>query len=164
MRLFLAIIIFINLISCNIYSFTGASIHPDAKTVSINYFNNQATIVQSLLSQTFTLALQDKFLRETSLVLEKKDADLHFEGYISDYKVMPVSIGSQDQANQNRLSISVFVRFTNTIEDSQSFEQKFTKYSDFDASQSLSSIEEQLIDEIVEELIDEIFNKAVVNW
>jgi hypothetical protein len=154
----------INLISCNIYSFTGASIHPDAKTVSINYFQNQATIVQSQLSQTFTLALQDKFLRETSLVLEKQDADMHFEGYISDYKVMPVSIGSQDQANQNRLSITVFVRFINSIEESQSFEQNFTKYSDFDASQSLSSLEEQLIDEIIEELIDDIFNKAVVNW
>lgn len=164
MRLFLSIMITINLISCNIYSFTGASIHPDAKTVSINYFQNQATIVQSQLSQTFTLALQDKFLRETSLVLEKQDADMHFEGYISDYKVMPVSIGSQDQANQNRLSITVFVRFINSIEESQSFEQNFTKYSDFDASQSLSSIEEQLIDEIIEELIDDIFNKAVVNW
>jgi len=164
MRLFLSIMITINLISCNIYSFTGASIHPDAKTVSINYFQNQATIVQSQLSQTFTLALQDKFLRETSLVLEKQDADMHFEGYISDYKVMPVSIGSQDQANQNRLSITVFVRFINSIEESQSFEQNFTKYSDFDASQSLSSLEEQLIDEIIEELIDDIFNKAVVNW
>lgn len=150
--------------SCGIYSFTGASIHPDAKSVSVTYFQNQATIVQSQLSQNFTLALQDKFVRETSLILQKNDADLAFEGYISDYQVKPVSIGSQDQANQNRLSIKVFVRFTNHIEEDKSFEQSFTKYGDFDATQSLSSVEDVLIDEILEELIDDIFNKAVVNW
>lgn len=165
MKLLIAsILLAMSINSCGTYSFTGASIHPDAKSVSVDYFQNQATIVQSQLSQKFTLELQDKFARETSLILQKNDADLAFEGYISDYQVKPVSIGSQDQANQNRLSIKVFVRFTNHLEEDKSYEQTFTKYSDFDSTQSLSSVEDTLIDEILEELIDDIFNKAVVNW
>ena len=92
------------------------------------------------------------------------NGDLHFEGYISDYQVKPISISSNDQANQNRLSVKVFVRFDNKIETNKSYEQSFSRYADFDSSLNLSSIEENLIDEIIIELIEDIFNKAVVNW
>ena len=94
--------------SCGVYTFTGADIHPDAKTISVAYFQNQATLVQPILSQKFTDALQDQFIQQTSLNLTRSNGDLQFEGYISDYQITPISISSNDQANQNRLSIKVF--------------------------------------------------------
>ena len=150
--------------SCGVYTFTGADIHPDAKTISISYFQNQANLVQPVLSQKFTDALQDRFVQQTSLNLVKANGDLEFEGYISDYQVKPISISANDQANQNRLSIKVFVRFNNQIEPDKSYEQSFNRYADFDSSLSLSNVEEDLMDEIIIELIEDIFNKAVVNW
>jgi hypothetical protein len=150
--------------SCGVYTFTGADIHPDIKTISISYFQNQATLVQPMLSQKFTDALQDQFIQQTSLNLIKADGDLHFEGYISDYQVKPISISANDQANQNRLSVKVFVRFKNQIEPDKSYEQSFNRYADFDSSLNLSNVEEDLMDEIIIELIEDIFNKAVVNW
>jgi len=150
--------------SCGVYTFTGADIHPDIKTISISYFQNQATLVQPMLSQKFTDALQDQFIQQTSLNLISSNGDLQFEGYISDYQVKPISISSNDQANQNRLSIKVFVRFKNQIEPNKSYEQSFNRYADFDSSLNLSNIEEDLMDEIIIELIEDIFNKAVVNW
>ena len=152
------------LCSCGIYTFTGADIHPSIKTISIPFFQNQAPIVQATLSENFTTELQDRFLQQTNLESVNFNGNLQFDGYISDYNVRPISISSSDLANQNRLTIKVFVRFTNQIEKDKSFEQSFSRYADFDSSLNLSSVEEQLSQEIITELIDDIFNKAVVNW
>lgn len=149
---------------CGLYTFTGADIHPNLKTFSVDYFENQADLVQPLLSQLFTTALQDRFMEQTQLSSVRYGGDIHFEGYISDYSVNPISISSNDQANQNRLTITTFVRFENQVELEKSYEQKFTRFADFDSSLTLSSVEENLIDEIIIELIEDIFNKAVVNW
>ena len=150
--------------SCGFYTFTGADIHPEANTISISFFKNQATQVQPTLSQKFTDALQDQFIQQTSLNLIQSNGDLQFEGYISDYQITPISISSNDEANQNRLSIKVFVRFKNLIENDKSFEKSFNRFADFNSNIELSDIEEDLMDEIIIELINDIFNTAVVNW
>ena len=149
---------------CGIYTFTGADIHPNIETVSIDYFQNQADLVQPLLSQQFTTALQNRFMQQTDLSLIRSEGDINFEGYISNYFVKPINISSNDEANQNRLSITIFVRFNNQVETSKSYEQNFTRFADFDSSLSLSSVEENLMNEIIIELVEDIFNKAVVNW
>ena len=106
---YIYITLFSNLIyCCGVYTFTGADIHPDAKTISITYFKNQATQVQPILSQKFTDALQDQFIQQTSLNLTRYNGDLQFEGYISDYQITPISISSNDQANQNTSYIALF--------------------------------------------------------
>jgi len=159
--LFVSIVL---LCSCGVYTFTGADIHTDIETISISFFQNKAPLVQPILSQNFTNALQDRFIQQTALTNVNTNGDLHFEGYISDYSVKPISISSSDLANQNRLTIKIFVRFNNQIENDKSFEQSFSRYADFDSSLNLSSVEEELIDQIITELIEDIFNKAVVNW
>lgn len=150
--------------SCGVYTFTGADIHPDAKTISVAYFQNQATLVQPVLSQKFTDRLQDYVIQQTDLNLIRANGDLQFEGYISDYQINPISISSSDQANQNRLNVKVFVRFINKIEPDKSYEQTFNRYADFDSNITLSQIEETLLEEIIDELTEDLFNKAVVNW
>ena len=52
---------------CDVYSFTGASISPEIKTISIASFPNQASLVQPSLSQVFTEKLKDKFVSQTNL-------------------------------------------------------------------------------------------------
>lgn len=150
--------------SCGVYTFTGADVHPDAKTISVSYFQNQATLVQPQLSQILTDGLQDYLIQQTNLNLIRSNGDLQFEGYISDYQIKPISISANDVANQNRLNITVFVRFTNQIETDKSYEQTFSRYADFDSSLNISQIEESLMQEITTELIEDLFNKAVVNW
>lgn len=150
--------------SCGVYSFTGASIAPEIKTISIKYFPNNAPLVNSTLSQVFTEALRDKFTSQTSLQLVDKSGDLNLEGEIIGYSTQPIAIQGNETAALNRLSITVKVRFTNNFDESQSFESNFTQYQDYPSSASLSSVEEGLIQEINEDLVEDIFNKAVVNW
>lgn len=150
--------------SCGIYSFTGASIPPEAKTISIQYFANIAPLVNPTLSQVFTEIVRDKFINQTRLSLVTRNGDLQIEGEIVAYSVTPVAIQGNDQAALNRLSITVNVRFTNKATPAQDFETKFTRYEDYSSSQSLSNVQNDLVDQISKALADDIFNRSVANW
>jgi hypothetical protein len=149
---------------CGVYSFTGASISPDVKTFSVQYFPNRAQLVQPLLSQAFTEKLKERFISLANLRLTDRDGDLQFEGYISDYRTAPVAIQGTETAALNRLTISVNVKFTNTKDAKQNFETTFTRYADYDSKKNLQDVEISLIDDINRQLIDDIFNKSVSNW
>jgi hypothetical protein len=146
------------------YSFTGASIPPDVKSISIKYFPNNASLVVPSLSQKLTDGLRDKFTSETNLIMVNDGGDLNLEGSITDYRTSPVAIQGNDQAALNRLTITIDVNYTNTVDDNLSFESKFTRYADYSSSQNLTDVQESLIEEINQMLIEDIFNKAVINW
>jgi hypothetical protein len=151
--------------SCHVnYSLSGASISPDTKTVAVKYFTKTASLGPASMSQTFTEKLKDKFLSQTSLAVVDKNADLTFEGTISGYAISPIAIQTNEVAAQNRLTITVSVKFTNVKDEKQNFESTFARYADYASSRNLTEVEETLITEINEQLIDDIFNKAVINW
>ena len=152
--------------SCRMsYSFTGASISPDVKTVSIQYFANNASLVVPTLSRVFTDALKDYFTSQTNLILVDRNGDLNLEGAITGYSVQPIAIQGNETAAQNRLTISVTVKFTNKKNEKQNFENKtFSRYGDYNSSLNLAAIQDQLIKDINDALIQDIFNQAVVNW
>jgi len=150
--------------SCISYSFTGASIPPEAKTISIDYIDNQAQLVVPTLSESLTTALRDRFTSQTTLELIGKNGDLQIEGVITDYNTTPQAITGNETAALNRLSISVKIKFVNTIEPDKNYETTFSRYEDYDSNQDLSSVQDGLIETINEMLVDDIFNKAVVNW
>ncbi len=167
MRQPLACILLLYLISiygCGVYSFTGASIAPDVKTVTIQYFQNRASIIEPTLSQKFTEKLKDKFVSQTSLRVVESNADLLFEGQISDYRTQPIAIQGDQTAAQNRLTITVNVKFSNTKDNKQNFETSFSRFADYPSDKSLNEVEQNLIEEINKQLVDDIFNKAVSNW
>jgi len=162
--LFALLLIFITTESCGIYSFTGGSTG-DAKTIQIDYFPNNATLVEPTVSKTFTDALQDLFLRQTNLSLTSTGGDLHLEGEIIDYKVIPISATADQTAAQNRLNLSVRVRFYNKLIEEDDFERTFSFYSDFDANQQLTGTAlEDALNEIFERITQDIFNASVAQW
>ncbi len=158
----LSISIFLS--GCGVYSFTGASISPEIKTVSIGFFQNRAAIVQPSLSNVFTEKLKDKFVSQTNLTLTNARGDLQFDGTITDYFTQPTAIQGNEQAALNRLTINVKVKFVNTKDEKQSFESSFSRFTDYDSRKNLASVETELINEICNQLVDDIFNKAVINW
>ena len=151
--------------SCGIYSFTGTSIQPDVKTVTINYFEYKALKVNPSLSNDITVALQDKFLKLTKLEQVDIDGDLEITGAITGYDVRATAITANEQAAQNRLTVNVKIAFVNRKYPEDSFENKsFSAYADFDAMQTLDAVESALCEEIVEKLCEDMFNATVANW
>ena len=149
--------------SCGIYSFSGASIPAEAKTVSVDYFPNHAQLVNPMLSNNLTNALRDAMTNQTTLDMVESGGDLAFEGEITDYRTNPVAITGQTAA-MNRLTITVKVRFSNRIDDSKDFEQTFSRYEDYPSNQDLNAVQESLTATIIDQLVEDIFNKALVNW
>ncbi len=162
--LLFSFLLFSALSGCGVYSFTGASISPEVKSVSIEFFPSYAPLAPANMPQSFTEALRELFVSRTNLDLFTKNGDIRFEGYISDYKTRPVAIQGNETAAKNRLTITVNVTYTNTKAEEKSFEKNFTRFADFEATQNLSDVEQSLIEEINEQLILDIFNEAVVNW
>ena len=149
--LFALLILSITTQSCGLYSFTGGSTG-DAKTIQIDYFPNNATLVEPSVSKIFTDDLQDLFLRQTNLSLTSTGGDLHLEGEIIDYKIIPISATAEQTAAQNRLNISIRVRFYNKLIEEDDFERTFSFYSDFDANQQLTGT-------ALEDALNEIFER-----
>jgi len=150
--------------SCGVYSFTGASIPPEAQTVSIQYFPNRALLIEPTLSPIFTNILRDQFTNQTNLEMVERNGDLAIEGEIIDYKITPVAIQADQTAAQNRLTIVINARFTNKYEPDKDFDTKFTQFFDYESTTDLNSIKSQLIDELSTALAQDIFDKAVINW
>ena len=160
----LAFILLIIPVGCGVYSFTGGSTG-DAKTIQVDYFPNTAVLVEPTLSQSFTIALQDLFLRQTNLKLTDAGGDLHFEGEITQYRITPIAATAEQTAAQNRLTVAVRVRFYNRLVEEDNFEQTFSFYSDYDGSLQLTcSVLEAVYEDIFERITQDIFNAAVAKW
>tara|TARA_B100001758_G_scaffold247950_1_gene268943 strand:+ start:9448 stop:9948 length:501 start_codon:yes stop_codon:yes gene_type:complete len=166
MKTTIYIIIGINilLVSCGIYSFTGASIPADAKTVSVEYITTTASNTPASLNQIISDGLKDIFLAQTSLSLIDNQGDLSFSGQITKYHIKPIAIKANESAAQNRLTIELKIKYNNSLDNEKNFESSFNRYRDFDSSQNLADVEQILIEEITKELIEDVFNKAFVNW
>tara|TARA_R110000787_G_scaffold96415_6_gene199829 strand:+ start:22175 stop:22687 length:513 start_codon:yes stop_codon:yes gene_type:complete len=152
--------------SCGTYSFTGADIdYTTTKTFQVNYFKNNAPIVEPGIDRDFTLKLQDILLNQTNLDLVNSSGDLIFEGEIVEYYIAPITATSESNAAQNRLTISVNVRFYNTKEELKDFDQRFSFYYDYSgSSQLVGSQKDEAIDVIFERITQDIFNASLANW
>ncbi|WP_343329021.1 LptE family protein [Polaribacter staleyi] len=152
------------LVACGAYSFTGGSTG-DAKTLQIDFFPNQAPLVEPNLSQRFTQEMLDLFTRQTNLTTVTSNGDLYFSGEITGYRITPMSATSDQTAAQNRLTITVNVRFVNKLVEKDDFEKQFSFYSDFAADAQLTgSVLEAAFDEILERITQDIFNASVAKW
>ena len=151
--------------SCKMsYSFTGANLSPLVKTYSVYYFPNRARLISPTLSQVFTEDLREKLQRQTSLNEMSENGDIEFEGQITGYEVRPMSIQKEDLAAQNRLTVTIKLKYTNTKVPDESFERNFSAFEDFDSGLSISDIEDELNLLIVKKLTEDIFNATIANW
>ena len=151
--------------SCGIYSFTGTSIQPDVKTVTVNYFEYQAPKVNPSLSNQITEALQEKFIKLTKLELVDMEGDLEITGAVTGYDVKATAVTANEEAAKNRLTVNVKISFTNRKYPEDDLPDKsFSAYADFDAMTALDAVETELCDQIVEQLCEDIFNATVARW
>jgi hypothetical protein len=165
-------VILVWMTGCGIYSFTGANISPDVRTISIDFFYNESGDGPPDLAQQFTEGLKDYFQNNTNLAFDNTgNGDLQFSGNINRFNynpMAPTATGDQNAPNNAglmRLTIGLNVQYINTKDDAFDFDQQFSFYADFDPNtNSISSVEPALIDEILEQLYVDIFNASVANW
>lgn len=150
--------------SCKVYSFTGASVSPDIKTVTVINFSNQSENGNTAISQNLTDQLKNKFISETNLTIVGSGGDLEFSGTITGYSIQGQAPTAQQTTALNRLTITVKVDCANRRNEKEGWSQTFSRYSDYESIRNLADIEQQLYTEINAQLAEDIFNKAFVNW
>lgn len=151
------------IVSCKVkYSFTGLTETPE--TFQVNFFQNNADLVEPGLDIQFTNALQDIIQNQTSAQLVNSGAEVIYEGEITEYRVAPMTATADSRAAQNRLTISVNVRYINTKDEEKDLEQRFSFFFDFDANQQLITIKDEAHDVIFERLTQDIINATLADW
>lgn len=162
----LAILVFTTILaaSCGIYSFSGTSIQPDVRTITINYFDYTALKVNPSLSNDITEALKEQFRKMTRLEQVDMDGDLEIEGAVTGYDVSASAVTANEVAALNKLTVTVKVTFTNRKYPEDDLEQNFSAYSEYNSMESLESVEQTLCAEIIDKLIEDIFNATVAQW
>lgn len=151
--------------ACGTYSFSGASIPAEMKTISVQFFENNSALVVPYLSQQFTEALKERIRNQSRLSIVRTDGDANFEGRITDYSIRPVAIQGNDRAGLNRLTVTVSVKYTNSLNSELNFEQSFQAFQEFSLNQGpIQTQEQKLLTLINRQLTEDIFNKAFANW
>ncbi len=168
-KLSFSLVILMIVMGCKFYSFTGASIPDGVETFQVNYFQNEAgnnigSVFEPGLDRDFTLALQDLLMNQTNLQLVSNSGHLIYEGEIVEYRVSPMSATAQQTAAQNRLNVSVNVRFFNTLKEEDDFEQRFSHFYDFPAETQLFNVKAEAHEVIFERITQDIFNASLAKW
>ncbi|TVZ08835.1 lipopolysaccharide assembly protein [Cellulophaga sp. RHA_52] len=150
------------------YNFTGGSTG-DAKSFQVNFFQNYASqspgsTVEPGLDRDFTNALQDLLGSQTSLSLTPSNGDLVYEGEIVEYRISPMTATAAQTAAQNRLTMTVNVRFYNKTKEDSDFEQRFSFFYDYDANSLLASVKSEAHTELFERITQDIFSKSLADW
>lgn len=164
----LAIGLSLLLTGCGVYNFTGGDVGT-ATTFQVNYFQNYASqspgsVFHPGLDRDFTLSLQDLILNQTNLDLVNSGGDLVYEGEIVEYRVQPMSATAEQRAAQNRLTMSVNVRFFNRTKEEADWEQRFSFFFDYPATSQLASVQDEAHQAIFERINQDIFNKSLADW
>lgn len=164
-RLAILSLVCLALSGCGIYSFTGTSIQPDVKSISIELFEYKAAKVNPSLANDLTEEMRTRFRRMTSLEQVEENGDLTITGAVTGYDVKASAISANDVAAQNRLTVSVSVSFADRLHPEEDFTNKtFSAYSDYDSENSLDAVESSLCAEIIDKLVEDIFNATVAQW
>ena len=153
-------------VGCTVsYKFTGASIdYTKVRTISMAQFQNRAPYQWAPMASMLNEALNDAFVQKTKLQQVSRNGDLQLDGEITAYDQFNKSVSSDGYSSLVQLKLTVNVRFTNNTNHNEDFERSFSATRDFDASQSLDSVQEDLVAQMIEEIVDAIFNAAVANW
>lgn len=168
LRLCTFVVMTILVSACSIsYKFNGSSIdYTKVRTISFETFPNRSVgFVWGPMESMFNTALQDIYMQQTRLEQVKRDGDLQLSGEITNYDAYNKGVGADGYSTMAELRMTVRVTFTNKSNPQENFEvQQFSSSREYDASQQLSAVQDELVNQMIKDIVDQIFNATVANW
>ncbi len=150
--------------NCGIYSFSGSSIPKNATTIYVKPIVNNSNLASPELPQLLTDKMNNYILSQTKLKIHDQNPDLYFSGKITKYHTAPISINSQDNASQNRLTVEIEVSYESSLNPEHNFVKKISNYVDFNSSENFIDVESELNTLIIDKLVEDIFYSSFANW
>ena len=162
------VLVAIMMTACSIsYQFNGSSIdYTKVKTISFETFPNRSVgFVWGPMESMFNTALQDIYMQQTRLQQVKRGGNLQISGEITNYDAYNKGVGSDGYSTMAELRMTVRVNFVNTVNPQENFESRqFSSSREYDATQQLSAVQDELVAQMIKDIVDQIFNATVANW
>lgn len=154
------------LVSCTVsYKFNGASIdYTKTKTIQIDNFPIRSAYVWAPMQSIFQNKLTDLYASQTKLKQVKRNGDLQLSGEITGFDQYNKAISADGYSSQVQLKMTVNVRFVNNANHKEDFERQFSATTEYDASQQLINVQEELVTQMTKDITEQIFNATVANW
>lgn len=154
------------LMGCSVsYKFTSTSIdYSRIKTIEIADFPLRSAYVWAPMHSMFNNELADAYATQTKLTQVKRQGDLQLSGEIVEYNQFNKGVSADGYSNLTQLKMTVNVRFINNKKHADDFERRFTASAEYDASQQLNSVQEELVTQMIKDIVDQILNATVANW
>ncbi|MBR3733930.1 MAG: LptE family protein [Bacteroidaceae bacterium] len=154
------------LMGCSVsYKFTSTSIdYSRIKTIEIADFPLRSAYVWAPMHSMFNNELADAYATQTKLNQVKRQGDLQLSGEIVEYNQFNKGVSADGYSNLTQLKMTVNVRFINNKKHADDFERRFTASAEYDASQQLNSVQEELVTQMIKDIVDQILNATVANW
>ena len=147
------------------YKLNGASIdYNTIKTITVEAFSNRAAYQWAPMAPMFNTTLSDKYNHQTKLRQVKRDGDLVLSGEILSYDQTNKSISADGYSSMVQLKMTVKVKFTNNKHHDDDFDKTFSANREYDSSQQLSAVQEELVQQMIDDIVDQVFNATVANW
>ncbi len=159
-------VVFIGLISsCTVsYSTTGADIPAGASTFSVKTFQIATPMAAPNYNQLISESYKDLMLAQTRLDLIEKKGDLQYEGVVTGYITGNAAVTSDEVAALNRLTVTLKVKYINTLDRSKNFEKTFSRFADYPSTEDFNRVEASLIEDINAQLVQDIFDASLGAW
>ncbi|MBR1808124.1 MAG: LptE family protein [Paludibacteraceae bacterium] len=156
----------LSLQSCLIsFKFNGASIdYSKTKSIAIADFPNNAALVHPPLANDLSEGIRDIYTKQTRLTVNRRGGDLELEGEITGYDLTPMAVSADSYSSETKLTITVKVRFTNNVNPEESFEKTYSAFQNFDSSQLLNDVQDELCAIMIKEIAENIYNDTVAKW
>ncbi len=147
------------------FTFNASTINYEkTKTISLDKFPIRCAYVWSPMESMFYNTISDTYARKTKLKVLKRNGDLQLAGEIVEYTQTNKSVAADGYSAMTQLKMTVNVRYVNNADHNQDFEQKFSATQDYDSKLSLSSVQEQLVQDMIKDIVDQIYNATIANW
>ncbi len=164
-KVYLPIVLCAVLFTACSYSFTGASVPPHLKTISIPIFVDRSGSGEPSLRDDFTDQLIQKFLDDNSLqVTDNLKSDAVIKGTIISLTDAPAIVAGGEDVATRRITISVRVVYKDLVKRKTIFDRKFSDFGDYSTKDDILTGRKVAIDEAIEKITEDILIAVVSNW
>ncbi|MFU8858876.1 MAG: LptE family protein [Cyclonatronaceae bacterium] len=162
----LVLLLPILLTGCLRYSFTGVSIPPDVSTIYIPFFADRSNSGLSYLSDELNEALVNRFVNQSRLRLASsaETADVVLDGTITGYSNRPFSIAGDQEADLNRVEITVRASYKYTSEERPVWDKGFNGNFEYDPNVDPIEGEREAALQALSRIAGNMFNDALGQW
>ena len=151
---------------CLQYSFTGTSIPSDVRTIYIPFFDDRSGGGLADINDRLNRSLVNRFVNQSRLSLSNSEdaADAIVGGVIQNYQNRPFSVGGDERANLNQVSITVRASFKYSRDEDVLWEKNFTGTGTYDVIENPVEGEELAAEAALQQIANNMFNDAVSDW